>query len=1315
MAEIPKISMDIERKSAEQGLDSVIRRMKLLRKELGVTNRAVMTLNKQLGVQGLSGVARKSTESTKKMATQQKVFQQRLRETTKTAQIAFGPLSGIASRISAIGALSLSASSGVAAFAAFLGTAVFAGIAAFRQFTKFNRVMADVSKNVGVIGTPLQKLGDQLIDIAKESGLAADQVGKIADSAGRLGIRGDDLENFTRTIARLTLTTNLQGDEAATSLARLLNVTGESIDQTETLASVIAKLGASVAASETEIVNFAREVASAGAQFDLSSTDVVALGASFAALGRNAESVRTTILKTFTALDVGLSEEGTKAAKALESLFEEPLEALQERFLIDPTQFFADFVEQLRDAQNEGVKFRDVLDDIGIKQIRVITDLGASLKGVEALQKQIQIARKEEQIPGELGIQVARRELADTTKLDQALEGIKEAGIALGEVLAPAVLLVTDTISGLAGVLKDIIGSDGKTGENLFDLIGKIFKEGGLKTARTTTAFGRGAFDTEGNRSKAIIQNLKSLIPEAGEKFDIVQKGRLELLLELLQQQRKEVGLNEIQQELLTKVSSALAVRAVKEKELAEASAELKAQEDAKIREEKSAARQRLRDEEFRTGPVSSAVAKATGAIGTRFQISQAKDEAERIRLSFTEQKIELDKLAKDANLKSQQAIIEAKSQLDRLEQEALRNIVTDLEKASIKSFEGIFRQFQRGFSNAIFQAFRATEDRNIIGGFVDAFADIFTKAFSDIAAQNLTTGFIAPLFSSVAGAFAGEGQQGTINQAIANVTGLSVEQVADSAKGFEGFTASLKGAKESIDKFGETTLGVSDLAENLFTGFGIGVASGGGLLGGAGGAIGKVIGESISEPIAKAVSSQLGDSLGQAAGQIAGPLVAFAVSKFVESLKDSPDASAFLGLVGGKATTVSTASNSAKAPVQEVLNLGNQFADLLNEFATILDTDLTNAVNSLEIFINTGKKLPFRIIAGGGEQQKFATAEEAVVAAIQTAFTQGAFQVAPEAVKQVVREFQGTDVARLGEIIVFAADFATGFGALVDPLTEFQKELETLGDFFDDAAKQAEALGLSIQAVEQSRLIQLTEKRLDFDKGTRLGILDILNPEQAALERLAEEQQIRLTNAEAIGANIVAVERLNALEREQIIKQFATNSRNILQDFLTDITATTQSKLPTETVLANAQRNFSEVRAAFLGGDTSVASELVEAGRNLLDVRRQFSASGPEFFATQNFIESTLRSALEVQASQVDPQLEILQELSLDTKEGNETLTMMRELLEALVNGQTAGGTNPPGFSTTPGPNSGGNNSGPSGGSGRPSQLALSESVFPE
>ena len=144
------------------------------------------------------------------------------------------------------------------------------GVAAGKTAIDFESAFAGVKKTVDATDEQLDKLETGIRDMTKEIPASATAISEVAEAAGQLGIKTENILGFTRVMIDLGESTNLSADEAATSLARLANITGMSQKDFDRLGSTIVDLGNNLATTESEIVAMGLRLAGAGSQIGLS-------------------------------------------------------------------------------------------------------------------------------------------------------------------------------------------------------------------------------------------------------------------------------------------------------------------------------------------------------------------------------------------------------------------------------------------------------------------------------------------------------------------------------------------------------------------------------------------------------------------------------------------------------------------------------------------------------------------------------------------------------------------------------------------------------------------------------------------------------------------------------------------------------------------------------------------------------------------------------------------------------------------------------------------------------------------------------------
>ena len=249
-----------------------------------------------------------------------------------------------------------------AAFAA-LTAAAFGATQAFAQY---ETALVGVGKTTNISGQDLQRIGNSFRQLSQEIPVATNELLAIAQAGGQLGISAEeDLLKFTETVAKLGSATDLSGEQAATSLARILNITNESIGTIDRLGSVIVRLGNNFAASESEIVRVATEVARSTNVFKLSSAEVAGLSTALKALGIQAQLGGSAVGRAFREIDATIRAGGEGLSQLSEVTGIAGAE-LQKQFGENAVGVFQAFIEGLGRIQQQGGSAADELAKFGL-------------------------------------------------------------------------------------------------------------------------------------------------------------------------------------------------------------------------------------------------------------------------------------------------------------------------------------------------------------------------------------------------------------------------------------------------------------------------------------------------------------------------------------------------------------------------------------------------------------------------------------------------------------------------------------------------------------------------------------------------------------------------------------------------------------------------------------------------------------------------------------------------------------------------------------------------------------------------------------
>lgn len=188
--------------------------------------------------------------------------------------------------------------------------------------------------------------------MATTTASSKEEIARIMEVSGQLGISADDITEFTRTMIELGDTTDLSAEEAAVALAQFRNITGETATKdVYKLGSALVDLGNNFETNEVDIMNMSSYLASTAHNLGFSETQILGLSTAMASLGINAEAGGSALSKTFTQFEK-ITHGATKSAKSQMETLQKLLGARNNKEITDmweanPNEFFVRFLEGL--------------------------------------------------------------------------------------------------------------------------------------------------------------------------------------------------------------------------------------------------------------------------------------------------------------------------------------------------------------------------------------------------------------------------------------------------------------------------------------------------------------------------------------------------------------------------------------------------------------------------------------------------------------------------------------------------------------------------------------------------------------------------------------------------------------------------------------------------------------------------------------------------------------------------------------------------------------------------------------------------------
>ncbi|WP_314061292.1 phage tail tape measure protein [uncultured Vagococcus sp.] len=188
-------------------------------------------------------------------------------------------------------------------------------------FTGVKKTVDEVVDSNGKVVYSYDDLEASLRGLTKVLPATHEEIAAVAEAAGQLGIETKNVTSFTKTMIDLGESTSMSSEEAATALARLANITGLPQTEFENLGSSIVDLGNNFATTESEITAMAMRLAGAGSIVGMSEADIVGLSAALSSVGIEAESGGSSISKLMINMQLA-SSKGVDAFNGLQQVAE---------------------------------------------------------------------------------------------------------------------------------------------------------------------------------------------------------------------------------------------------------------------------------------------------------------------------------------------------------------------------------------------------------------------------------------------------------------------------------------------------------------------------------------------------------------------------------------------------------------------------------------------------------------------------------------------------------------------------------------------------------------------------------------------------------------------------------------------------------------------------------------------------------------------------------------------------------------------------------------------------------------------------------
>jgi TP901 family phage tail tape measure protein len=330
------------------------------------------------------------------------------------------------------------------------------GAGAIKVASDFESSFAGVRKTVDATEPEFAQLAQGLRNMAKEIPVNVNELNKVAEAAGQLGIKKDDILQFTRTMADLGVTTNLTADEAATATAQFQNIFGAAGKDVDKFGATLVALGNAGASTEKDIINMGLRIAGAGNQIGLSQHQVMSFASALSSVGINAEAGGSAISRVFLKINDAVMKGGddmrefARVAGMSGAQFKQAFET-------DAATATTAFITGLARLKKEGENTSATLEGLVGKNFIIKDTLMRAAGAGELLSEQLAIGAKAWQDNTALTVEAEKRYKTFASQVQMLWNQVRDLGIELGTALLPAMQSIVSMAGSLIPVLETLV------------------------------------------------------------------------------------------------------------------------------------------------------------------------------------------------------------------------------------------------------------------------------------------------------------------------------------------------------------------------------------------------------------------------------------------------------------------------------------------------------------------------------------------------------------------------------------------------------------------------------------------------------------------------------------------------------------------------------------------------------------------------------------------------------------------------------------------------------------------------------------------
>jgi len=307
-----------------------------------------------------------------------------------------------------------------------------------------------VTKTVDGSASEMAQLEDDLRKLARTLPATHTEIAAVAEAAGQLGVAREDVASFTKTMIDLSETTNLTADEAATSIAQLMNVMQTAPEDVDNLGAALVALGNDGASTERDIVQMAQRIAGSGKIIGLTEGEVMGLANALASVGIEVEAGGSAISNIMIDISKSVSS-GSDDLESWAAVAGMSAKDFAAAWKSDPAEALTMTIEGLGRMNAAGGDVFATLTSLGQSDVRVTRALLSMANSGDLLRESLALGNAAWAENTALIAEAEKRYDTTEAKLQIARNAIADAAITLGETFLPAIAGASEAVAAFAG------------------------------------------------------------------------------------------------------------------------------------------------------------------------------------------------------------------------------------------------------------------------------------------------------------------------------------------------------------------------------------------------------------------------------------------------------------------------------------------------------------------------------------------------------------------------------------------------------------------------------------------------------------------------------------------------------------------------------------------------------------------------------------------------------------------------------------------------------------------------------------------------